>query len=109
MSDFCWAFFALKRRLDAPFVLSVSKSSLEDLELIFGSEFPTERAPERAALAARKAAQTLTDAAEVSDLSDITELASELPEQESWCDSEAPTSVAAENPLLPRPPRSPNL
>ncbi|RYZ04834.1 MAG: hypothetical protein EOO73_21905 [Myxococcales bacterium] len=86
----------------------MSKSSLEHLELIFGSEFPTERAPERAALAARKAAQTLTDASEVSDFSDITELA-EVLDQEFWCDSEAPTSVAAERPLLPRPPRSPKL
>jgi hypothetical protein len=70
----------------------VSHSSFEQLELIFGSEFPTERAPERAALAARAAVNVLAE-----------------PEQETWFDSEAPTGVAAERPLLPRPPRSPQL
>lgn len=101
----------LKGRPGEPFVPSVSKSSLEHLELIFGSEFPTERAPERAALAARKAAQVRTDAAEVALLSDVTELHElhETDQTETWCDSEAPTSVAAERPLLPRPPRSPKL
>jgi len=69
----------------------VSKSSFEQLELVFGSEFPTERAPDRAARAARIAAQGRKE------------------EQETWFDSEAPTGVAAERPLLPRPPRSPSL
>lgn len=81
----------------------VSKSSLEQLELVFGSEFPTERAPERAALAARKAALGLLDEAldEKTDEADA--------QREPWFDSEAPTGVAAERPLLPRPPRPPNL
>lgn len=71
---------------------SVSKSPFEQLDLVFGSEFPTEPAPERAALAARIAA-----------------LQSKKEEPETWFDSEAPTGVAAERPLLPRPPRSPSL
>jgi hypothetical protein len=99
---------ALKRRRNAPFVRTVSKPSLEHLELIFGSEFPTERAPERAALAARRVAQAVSDAAELVALTEVTELR-EVTEGGAWCDSEAPTSVAAERPLLPRPPRSPNL
>jgi len=70
------------------------------LELVFGSEFPTERAPERAAAAARKAAVTRDEDVE----SAIEELAGE-----DWIDSEAPTGVAAERPLLPRSPRSPSL
>lgn len=86
----------------------MSKPSLEHLELVFGSEFPTERAPERAALAARKAVATLTDATEVADLTELA-VESERHEAEGWFDSEAPTSVAAERPLLPRPPRSPKL
>ena len=69
---------------------SVSKLPFEQLELSFGTEFPTERAPERAAAAARAALQRRR-------------------EQENWCDSEAPTRVAAERPLFPRPPRSPKL
>jgi hypothetical protein len=73
---------------------------LERLELVFGSEFPTERAPERAAAAARKAALTLDDEVERG----LEEL-----HTEDWIDSEAPTGVAAERPLLPRPPRSPSL
>ncbi len=31
------------------------------------------------------------------------------PEGGCWCDSEAPTGVAATRPVLPRPPRSPNV
>lgn len=61
------------------------------LELVFGSEFPTERAPERAAQVAREAARAVTE------------------ESEQWCDSEAPTGVAAERPLLPRAPLAPKL
>lgn len=61
----------------------------EQLELIFGSEFPTERAPERAANAAKAAAA--------------------MAEEDPWCDSEAPTGVAAERPILPRPPRAPSV
>jgi hypothetical protein len=57
-------------------------------ELKDESEVPTDRAPQHAALAARSA-DTL--------------------EQEAWCDSEAPTGVAVERPLLPRPPRAPQL
>jgi hypothetical protein len=67
----------------------VSDQAIERLELIFGSEFPTERAPARAAATARASAQALLD--------------------EVWCDSEAPTGVAAERPILPRPPRAPRL
>jgi hypothetical protein len=69
---------------------AVSKPSLEELELIFDSEFPTARAPESAALAAR-----LADKAWV--------------EADGWFDSEAPTGVAAERPVLPRPPRAPEV
>lgn len=72
--------------------MAVSHSSLEQLQLIFGSEFPTERAPERAALAARADVAARAEA-----------------EEPPWFDSEAPTGVAAERPLLPRPPRSPQL
>jgi len=69
----------------------VTTETLEHLALNFDSEFPTERAPERAALAARIAAQSLGK------------------EDEVWCDSEAPTGVAAERPILPRPPRAPRV
>ncbi|HXK19762.1 MAG TPA: hypothetical protein VNG33_18250 [Polyangiaceae bacterium] len=62
----------------------------EQLQLIFGSEFPTERAPERAASAAKAAVQALAD-------------------EGRWCDSEAPTGVATERPILPRPPRTPRV
>lgn len=54
---------------------------------------PTDRAPEQAAEAARIAAKKSTQAAV----------------DEIWCDSEAPTGVATERPLLPRPPRSPRV
>lgn len=68
----------------------------EQLQLTFGSELPTERAPERAASAARAAVQALASV-------------KPQPEEERWCDSEAPTGVAAERPLLPRPPRTPSV
>jgi hypothetical protein len=61
-------------------------------ELRPDSELPTDRAPEQSARAARAAAA-----------------AAALAEQEVWCDSEAPTGVAVERPLLPRPPRAPQL
>ena len=80
------------RRRGAVDLSRVSKSSFEQLDLVFGSEFPTERAPERAALVAR-----------------IATIQARKEEQEAWFDSEAPTGVAAERPLLPRPPRSPTL
>jgi hypothetical protein len=54
------------------------------------SELPTDRAPEDAARSARAAAAALS-------------------EPDEWCDSEAPTGVAVERPLLPRPPRAPQL
>jgi hypothetical protein len=73
-----------------PFGEAVTKTTNEQLELIFGSEFPTERAPERAANAARAAALAMAD-------------------EDRWCDSEAPTGVAAERPILPRPPRTPSV
>jgi hypothetical protein len=68
----------------------------EKLEPSFDSEFPTERAPERAASAAKAAAQALArvPAGMAEDV---------------WFDSEAPTGVAAERPLLPRPPRTPSV
>ena len=62
---------------------------MQKLELDLDSELPTDRAPEQAALSARAAA-ALADA-------------------EVWCDSEAPTGVAAERPVLPRPPRAPQV
>jgi hypothetical protein len=60
------------------------------LELNIGSEIPTERAPEEAALAARVAAKALAE------------------DENEW-DSEAPTAVVTDRPLLPRPPRAPQL
>jgi len=72
----------------APFLGLVSKPSIEHLELIFDSEFPTARAPESAVLAARLAAQVRED---------------------GWLDSEAPTGVAAERPVFPAPPRRPDV
>ncbi len=68
----------------------VKRSSIQELELIFGSEFPTERAPEQAAAAARAAVLAAS-------------------QEEVWVDSEAPTGVAVERPLLPRPPRAPSV
>lgn len=62
----------------------------DKLQLDFGSDIPTARAPDDAAITARALAPTLV-------------------EQDVWCDSEAPTGVAVERPLLPRPPRSPTL
>jgi hypothetical protein len=64
---------------------------MQKLELDLDSELPTDRAPEQAALSARAAA------------------AAALADAEVWCDSEAPTGVAAERPVLPRPPRAPQL
>ena len=68
----------------------------EILELSFDSESPTERAPERAASAAKAAAQALAKPPR-----GMTE--------DVWFDSEAPTGVAAERPILPRPPRTPSV
>jgi hypothetical protein len=63
---------------------------MQKLELDLDSELPTDRAPEQASRSARAAAATLADG-------------------EVWCDSEAPTGVAAERPVLPRPPRAPQV
>ena len=63
---------------------------MEKLVLDLGSDVPTDRATEQAAQAAREAARTLSD-------------------HETWCDSEAPTGVATERPLFPRPPRAPSV
>lgn len=68
----------------------MTRPTVEQLELIFGSEFPTERAPEQAAAAARAAALAAL-------------------QEEHWCDSEAPTGVATERPILPKPPRAPRV
>ena len=68
----------------------------EQLQLTFGSEFPTERAPERAASAAKAAVQALAAVRALAD-------------EGRWCDSEAPTGVATERPILPRPPRTPSV
>ncbi len=65
-------------------------SSLQ-LEIDFGSDIPTERAPEKAAEAARLAVRALKASEEV------------------WFDSEAPTGVATERPILPRPPSLPRV
>jgi hypothetical protein len=67
----------------------VKNDPISQLDLNFGSEFPTYRDPERAA---RAAAQAVSEE-----------------EQEPWCDSEAPTGVAAERPLFPLPPRAPRV
>jgi len=72
----------------------VTYPATEDQNAPLDSEIPTERAPERAAEAARLAAQRMRPAAAV---------------EEIWCDSEAPTGVATERPLLPRPPRNPQV
>jgi hypothetical protein len=61
----------------------------EKQALKLDSELPTDRAPEQSAACAAAAAA--------------------LTEPEAWCDSEAPTGVAVERPLLPRPPRAPQL
>jgi hypothetical protein len=66
------------------------RKPLSQLELDLGSEIPTERAPEEAAKEARVAAKAL------------------VPE-DVWCDSEAPTGVAAERPIFPPPPRKPRV
>lgn len=68
----------------------MKRSSIEQLELVFGSEFPTERAPELAAAVALAAAQAAKH-------------------EDTWFDSEAPTGVAVERPILPRPPRAPSV
>jgi hypothetical protein len=73
----------------------VTNATEEELKPTFGSEVPTEPAPERSALAARIAAKALSQPT--------------LADEEVWCDSEAPTGVAAERPILPRPPRSPSV
>ena len=69
----------------------MTKSSIDhlQLDLDFGSDIPTEPAPQRGAETVRAAAKTLNE--------------------ESWFDSEAPTGVAAERPLLPRPPSLPRV
>jgi hypothetical protein len=71
----------------------VTHPSTENQKPAWGSEVPTERAPEEAAEAARTAAQRLAAVAS----------------GEIWCESEAPTGVATERPILPRPPRSPRV
>lgn len=65
-----------------------------ELEVDFGSDIPTERAPEKSAEAARLAVAALGKVAIV---------------EEPWFDSEAPTSVATERPLFPRPPSVPRI
>lgn len=69
----------------------MSQVSSLQLEMDFGSELPTDRAPERAAEAALQAVRALKAA------------------EESWFDSEAPTGVATERPILPRPPSLPRV
>ncbi len=65
-----------------------------ELEGEHGSDIPTERAPEKSAEAARLAAAALGKIAVV---------------EEPWFDSEAPTNVATERPLFPRPPSVPRI
>jgi hypothetical protein len=72
---------------------AVTHPSTENQKPAWGSEIPTERAPEQAADAAKLVAQRLAAVAA----------------EELWCDSEAPTGVATERPILPRPPRSPRV
>jgi hypothetical protein len=103
----------------------VTKRQLEEIELDFGSEFPTHRNPERAALVAREAAKAHGARTSVNRFERVEDVRSvqaakmasvgaeegerASSEAEPWCDSEAPTGVAAERPLLPRPPRSPRV
>lgn len=83
---------------------SVTSNALDKLELNFDSEFPTNVNPARAAVAARIAAKVLADEARQREQSERQSGA-----QEIWCDSEAPTGVAAERPLFPPPPRAPRV
>jgi hypothetical protein len=71
----------------------VTHPSTENQKAAWDSDLPTDRAPEQAAEAARLAVQRLAAVAS----------------GEMWCDSEAPTGVATERPILPRPPRSPRV
>lgn len=66
----------------------MTKGTIEQLELIFDSGFPTARAPESAELAKRLA---------------------ETAKNDEFCDHEAPTGVAAERPIFPAPPRAPEV
>ncbi|HVY30370.1 MAG TPA: hypothetical protein VHB79_27620 [Polyangiaceae bacterium] len=83
----------------------MTSKALDKLELMFDSEVPTKINPAGAAAAARAAAKALADEALRKRELDERESGA----QEIWCDSEAPTGVAAERPLLPRPPRAPRV
>jgi hypothetical protein len=83
----------------------VTSKALDKLELMFDSEVPTKIDPAGAAVAARVAANALAEEARRSREPGEGESGA----QEIWCDSEAPTGVAAERPLLPRPPRAPRV
>jgi hypothetical protein len=76
----------------------VTRVTNDEPKLALESEKPTERAPERSAGAAQIGAAGLAVVA--SDAA---------PVEEVWCDSEAPTGVAAERPILPRSPRLPEV
>jgi|GEM_PF-3960174 len=73
--------------------MHVTDSTTDQLELDFGSEQPTLPDLERAALAARIAARAFA----------------KKPDDDLWCDSEAPTGVEVERPVFPGPPRSPSV
>lgn len=66
----------------------MSKPTLEKLDLVFDSGFPTARAPENVQLAADAKKPAV---------------------EEEFCDHEAPTGVAAERPVFPQPPRAPDV
>jgi len=83
----------------------VTSKALDKLELMFDSEVPTKINPAGAAIAARVAAKALADETPRERGHGERESGA----QEIWCDSEAPTGVAAERPLLPRPPRAPRV
>lgn len=87
----------------------MTSETLEKLELAFGSELPTNVNPARSQAAARVAARALADEALTARQRPAPAPEPERAEQEMWCDSEAPTGVAAERPLLPRPPRNPRV
>lgn len=83
----------------------MTSKALDKLELNFDSEFPTNVNPARAAIAARIAAKVLADEAQ----QERERAERQSGAQEIWCDSEAPTGVAAERPLFPPPPRAPRV
>lgn len=68
----------------------LTQQPLRLVQPTFDSDVPTERAPEKSANAAKLAAEAMNQ------------------DPPHW-DSESPTGVVTDKPLLPRPPRAPTL